>query len=907
MGNNGRDRWGARSVFLLAAIGSAVGLGNIWRYPHIAYSGGGGAFLVPYFIALLTAGIPLLMLEFGLGHKMQRAAPGAFREVHHRFEIPGWWAAFGGLFITFYYTIIMAWVCYYIFQLGEVVVTGADQLPWDRAGGAGNFLVHEAITGDPGVKQAEGNFSLINPWAVGFNALVWGFIYFAIRNGVKSVGKVVWVTVLMPYVLLFVLFFTAINLDGAAAGLNYYLSPDWTKYTDPETGAFSIGNTLDIASKAYGQIFFSLSIGFGVMIAYASFLPRRADVANNTLITAFANSATEFFGGIITFCVLGFLALQSGQFTGDVVGTSSFGLAFNSYPTAISNITGDVTSNALIGMAFFGCLLFLGIDSAFSLVEAIVAGIHDKFNVPRKAAAAGFCVLGWLVGVLYCTPAGLVLLDTADHYLSEYGLLLIGLFQCVAVGWVYGPKRMREHINSVSERRITPFWDICIKYITPAALLVILGNNFLSDLRFLWDDDAKMYSGYSITTQLFGISMVIISLGLGVVLATRKPTRIHEDAAPRSPVAGGGKLLSWLLVGALLAFAVGAADGALASEKADVPAASGTPAPAERARLLTMPALLEEGTRNLMLAAPPAQPGQTPSAEREAAIRDASAMFAEAAVRARKEQADRKAAAEWATDREWVGEWAARLSELHGAFERYAAVPPDLSQLEADAGRLGASMPGKPSQPPVPEEYASHAAILLQAEIDILLGISGPLLPLIPEDNAVFRLIEPYVMFRDPQDLGMISPFQPVGEANRAALLESIRKFALRYPSVAGDKPGVRNGLRVAAAWAKRDAPKGVIAMLGGHPKGLPERTISNMVVEDMLAVWKGRVPAASHWRKRHVLMYSNETNLTSPDNGALIMLLLGSAVLFGGLAWSLYVARRGKPDSDADPDSATL
>jgi len=529
MPNESRDRWSNRAAFILAAVGSAVGLGNIWRFPHVAYSAGGGAFLIPYFIALLTAGIPLLMLEYGLGHRMQGAAPTAMGRAHKRFEFAGWWAAAGGLFITFYYAIIIAWVVFYCSELAQSLFTG--KLPWEE-GQAAHYLMHNAVTGNAETEATVGKMSPINWSAVGFNSLVWGFIYYAIRNGVQSVGKVVWVTVLVPYLLLFLLFFQAINLEGASAGLSYYLAPDWSKLdTLPEIAKAT--------AAAYGQVFFSLSIGFGIMMAYASFLPKKSDISNNAIITSFANSGTEFFGGFITFSVLGFLALNSGQFVGDVVGTSSFGVAFISYPTAIENIPVAVELQAAIGLAFFGSLLLLGVDSAFSLVEAMVAGVHDKFSVARKRVAALLCVFGWIVGFLFCNPGGLHLLDAMDHYLS-HGLMMIGLIQCILIGWVFGTFKLRKHINAVSERRITWFWEFCIKWLTPIVLIWLLIQNFYEDWRALWDDDATFYEGMPLWINLIGLLTLVFACTVGFILARAKmqksdyftvPTFDYEDKA----------------------------------------------------------------------------------------------------------------------------------------------------------------------------------------------------------------------------------------------------------------------------------------------------------------------------------------------------------------------------------------
>lgn len=524
-----RDRWGSRAAFVLAAVGSAVGLGNIWRYPKAAFEGGGGAFLIPYFIALLTAGIPLLMLEFGLGHRMQGAAPTSMARINKRSEFIGWWAALGGLFITFYYTILMAWVCFYLWELGGTLFSGASALPW--ADDPLTFLLHDVVTGDHGTSQSELSFSRMNWGALGFNAVVWAFIYYAIRNGVHSVGKVVWVTVLLPYALLMVLFAVAITREGAPMGLSYYLTPDFTKFTEPATGELSLRSISNIASKAYGQIFFSLSIGFGIMMAYASFLPKKSDIANNATITAFSNSGTEFFAGFITFSMLGFLALNAGVFVEDQR-TGGMLLALVSYPSAISELPLGVTGQALIGIAFFGSLLFLGVDSAFSLVEAMVAGVSDKFGVSRKAITMVFCCVGWVVGVIFCTPGGLALLDVVDHYLADYGLLLVGLLQCIMVGWVYGARNLRDHINRVSEKKISPFFDICVKYITPPILVVILYLQAERDFAFLWDPAATPYEGYSMVSQCIGIGVLLSAVVFGILLATRKPASASYHERP---------------------------------------------------------------------------------------------------------------------------------------------------------------------------------------------------------------------------------------------------------------------------------------------------------------------------------------------------------------------------------------
>jgi hypothetical protein len=335
--------------------------------------------------------------------------------------------------------------------------------------------------------------------------------------------------------------------------------------------------------------------------------------------------------------------------------------------------------------------------------------------------------------------------------------------------------------------------------------------------------------------------------------------------------------------------------------------------PAERAKLLTMPALLDAAALALAEASPPVNAATPLLATRTAAITEATALFTEIGTRAAKQSADHKLLNDWARDGTWVGPWAARIGELHASWEVLVAMPaPNDEAVIAEATKLGYISPpdtsnadAPPTTPlpaPAAETVAIWTAIILQREIDTLLTMCGPTLKHLPDTNAVLHLIDPAVMFREPTDLRMIQPHKPVTGADREQLLREVRRFALRYP--AGKSKDDKNA-RVAAAWAARGNPASVIARIGSDPHGLPERTLCSYIVEDMRGVWNGRVPAELIWRKNLVRPFSNQTSLTNPGNSALIMLLAGSVVLFGGLAWALYVARRGRPDDGDDADLA--
>lgn len=442
----------------MAAIGSAIGLGNVWRFPGVAFQNGGGAFFVPYFIALLTAGIPLMIVEYAIGSRYQGSAAKAYAKLGKKYEWIGWWAVLIGLFISFYYCIILSWAWVYCWECLKAIF--GTELPW-KAGEAGKYFTEEVAMATKNGTEL-GGFNI--PAVIGL-ALTWIAVYFSIKKGVLRVGKIVMITVPLPMVLLVLLAVRGLSLPGSMDGLAYYLTPDWSKLADPDT-----------LMAAYGQVFFSLSVGWGILIAYASYMPKNADVTNNALMTSFANCGFSFLAGFAVFSTLGYLGVALNTPIADLE-TSSFGLAFTSYPTAIEKFPGQVWLQALIGLGFFFMLLTLGIDSAFSIVEAVATAMHDKFRANRETITLLLCVAGFFMGLIYCTGSGLVWLDCTDKFLADYGLTIVALTQSVLVGWVIGRKKldeMRDDINARSDIRVGIIWEICLKYVTPGVLILTL-------------------------------------------------------------------------------------------------------------------------------------------------------------------------------------------------------------------------------------------------------------------------------------------------------------------------------------------------------------------------------------------------------------------------------------------------
>jgi len=464
----------------MAAVGSAVGLGNVWRFPYVAYQGGGGAFLIPYFIALFTAGIPMLILEMGLGQRMQRGAPGAFGSIRKGLEWFGWWAAGLSAAIVIYYSTILAWAWVYLWH--------SFKLSWsaDPEG----FFAQEIL------RRSSGPAELGAPiWylAIGL-ALTWTSIWLILRKGVRSVSKVVLITVPLPTVLLGVMLVRGLTLPGAGEGIAYYLTPDFSKLADPQ-----------IWLRAYGQIFFSLSLASGVMIGYGSYLGKRAEITNSALITALANCGTSFFAGFAVFSMLGYLAKVQGLPVPEVTNAGT-GLAFVTYPLAILKLP---ALNALFGVIFFITLLTLGIDSAFALQEAFTTGLHDKWRIEPEKLALGFALVAFPLSLFFATRGGYWWIDIVDKWINDFGLVTAGLLQSIIIGYFYDIGGFRDHLNANSEIRLGRWWIWMLRYVTPLALSVTLVLNLRQEIAATYAD----YPRWATALGGWGILLLLLVLG----------------------------------------------------------------------------------------------------------------------------------------------------------------------------------------------------------------------------------------------------------------------------------------------------------------------------------------------------------------------------------------------------------
>ncbi len=484
-----REQWGSRAGFILAAVGSAIGLGNIWRFPYMAYENGGGAFFIPYLFAMITAGIPFMILEFSMGQKYRGSAPKTLAKIHSKFEWLGWFQVGVAALIAVYYVAVIGWSISY-FGLSFSQGWGSDTNAF--------FFSEYLQLGD----NSPTNLGSIQ-WKIALSmTLAWAITYVAIASGVKS-GIERASKVMMPILFFMVLFLIGrmIFLPGALDGVNYMFEPDFSKIWDVKVWA-----------AAYGQIFFTLSIGFAIMLAYSSYLPEKSDITNNAFMTVLINCGFSILAGIMIFSVLGYMAQEQGKPLTEVV-SAGVGLAFVTLPAAINLLPAPY----ILGPVLFFALVVAGLSSHISIMEAVTSAIIDKLNWSRKKAANVVIGTGFIVSMAFATNGGLLLLDLVDHFANNVGIMVGGLIEIVLMAWLLNRvSEVRGYVNERSDFSIGQWFEICLRFVTPVMLAVILSTK----LYALFTDG---YGGYDLTLGWALIAALFI-FGLLINAVNRKET-----------------------------------------------------------------------------------------------------------------------------------------------------------------------------------------------------------------------------------------------------------------------------------------------------------------------------------------------------------------------------------------------
>lgn len=476
-----RSTWSSNFVYILAAIGCAAGLGNLWRFPMLAYENGGGAFIVALLISNIFFVYPLLLTETVIGQKFRLSAPQAFEKFKKGTSWVQWIAIFSVFLILTYYTPIMGWALTYLFH----VFNGAF------LSNPSGYFTQEILHLTDNI-QSIGRFQ----WPIFLAVLIgYGFVLFAMRKNVHSLSSVVKVTATAPFLLLFLFLIRGVTLPGASQGLSLFLIPDWS----------ALGS-LKLWQEAIGQSFFSASLALGYFFVAGSHRKEDDELPLSSLWILIGNFGVSLLSGLAVFSTLGFMAGQQGV---DVSSVSQGGpmLVFSVLPTAISMMpTGAILFAILLFLIFFA----LAIDSIFGTIEALVGAINDHFQRGEKKF---FSTLLWIVGILllfslpYLFGAGLYFLDIVDHFISAFMMLLVGIFESAVIAYGVGPEVIRGWINQHSNIHIPKLFN-WILYIIPVVLSLLFLATFFRETH-------DWYGGYP-PQYIIGLGFVPLVLVLSL-------------------------------------------------------------------------------------------------------------------------------------------------------------------------------------------------------------------------------------------------------------------------------------------------------------------------------------------------------------------------------------------------------
>lgn len=437
-----RSHWSSRLGFVMAAAGSAVGLGNIWKFPYVAGQNGGGAFVLIYLAAIVLVGIPIMMAEFLLGRASQRDAIGTFRHLSGRRSL--WclvgWAGVGAAFILFsFYAVVAGWSLDYLFKTlsGQLDGCSPQQITQTFRG----------LLASPG--QMIG-------WQAVFVTLAAAIVFRGVRGGIERCNKI-----LMPglFLLLLYLFVHGLLSGGASRAVHFLFFPDFSRLTP------------QMVLEAVGHAFFTLSLGAGVMITYGSYLDEKADLFNLTLKISLLDTLVALMAGLAIFPVV---------FSAGLDPAAGPGLVFQTLPV----VFGTLPMGRLLMLFFFLLLAFAALSSAISMLEVPVAWLVDEKQWSRRKATTSLTVAAFILGLpsalsfnrlsAWTIVGNLTFFDFCDKLISSWMLPLGGLAVAVYCGWFFrASHQAKKALLCASSDRAFDYWSLLIRYVAPVAVALV--------------------------------------------------------------------------------------------------------------------------------------------------------------------------------------------------------------------------------------------------------------------------------------------------------------------------------------------------------------------------------------------------------------------------------------------------
>uniref|UniRef100_A0A8C3TAB7 Transporter n=1 Tax=Chelydra serpentina TaxID=8475 RepID=A0A8C3TAB7_CHESE len=472
-----RDKWSKKMDFLLSVIGFAVDLGNVWRFPYICYQNGGGAFLIPYTLMAIFGGVPLFYMELALGQFHRTGAISIWKRICPIFKGVGFAICIIALYVSFYYNTIIAWALYYFYSsfTGTLPWTSCDN-PWNTPNCTNYFgksnVTWTAFSKSPAeefytrkVLEIQKSSGLYDVGGIRWQLLlclflIFTIVYFSLWKGVKTSGKVVWVTATLPYIVLLILLVRGATLPGAWRGIVFYLRPNWEK----------LMSTVWVDAAA--QIFFSLGPGFGVLLALASYNHFNNNCYRDAIVTSAVNCLTSFLSGFVIFTVLGYMAEMRDVEVEDVAKDKGPSLLFITYPEAIANMVGST----FFAIIFFLMMITLGLDSTFGGLEAVITAVMDEYPhilaKRRELFVLGLITICFLACLCLSCQGGAYVVKLLEEFGAGCSILAVVLLEAIAVSWFYGIQRFCNDVKAMLGFTPGIFWKVCWVAISPAFLAV---------------------------------------------------------------------------------------------------------------------------------------------------------------------------------------------------------------------------------------------------------------------------------------------------------------------------------------------------------------------------------------------------------------------------------------------------
>ncbi|XP_030002853.1 sodium-dependent neutral amino acid transporter B(0)AT1-like [Sphaeramia orbicularis] len=558
-----RPKWDNKAQYILTCVGFCIGLGNVWRFPYLCQSHGGGAFLIPFLILLVLEGMPLLLMEFAIGQRIRKGSVGVWRAINPYLTGIGIASMLVSYLITLYYNTIIAWIMWYLFNSFQ------DPLPWtqcplneNRTGYVPEcqqsstmdyYFYRVTLNSSASIADSGGLH-----WPIILCLLAaWTVICICCIRGISTSGKAVYVTAILPYIVLAIFLIRGLTLRGSLSGIKFLFTPDLNELINPATW-------LD----AGAQVFYSFGLAWGGLISFSSYNSVHNNCMQDAVILSAVTAVTSVYAAAVTYTIIGFRAtekydacisenirtlLNTFELPEGNITTSNYDEAFNrlnsSHPDTILQLDIEIcnmhkllsegvegTGLAFIvfteaitkmpgspawAVLFFAMLLCLGLSTLFGSMEGVVVPLKDLGVFPKKwphEAVMGItCIVSFILTLLFALQSGIYWVTLFDDFAGSVPLLAIGLVEMIAVVYIYGADRFNEDIRFMIGRKPNIFWQVTWRVISPLIILVILVFYLVTQAQeelthLVWDPDSEEFPSLSSVPYPSWINIIIFLL-----------------------------------------------------------------------------------------------------------------------------------------------------------------------------------------------------------------------------------------------------------------------------------------------------------------------------------------------------------------------------------------------------------